>query len=271
MNFEACQSYRLETARRGLVCIQVTVNGSYTRLVGDRVELVNPALIQITNSPLSVVDAQAGMKLRGVMLACERQYLVDTFGLNVDRVPAAYRPIFTTDVGLADVLRMPNSPSTISIADQLISCRFPEPLKSTYLKAKAVELICDIVSQINLLPTLGVTRIRASQNKAEAIESAASIYRREIYRPPTVEQLAARVGLNRNDLTAGFRDLFGVTPHHYGLMVRMEQARSLLLEGNLSISEIARRVGFEGYSSFSRAYQAHYGHGPSSVAVREPG
>lgn len=53
--------------------------------------------------------------------------------------------------------------------------------------------------------------------------------------------------------------MFGATPHAYANVVRMEQAQVLLHDGQLSISEIARRVGYEGYSSFSRAYQAHFG------------
>jgi AraC family transcriptional activator of pyochelin receptor len=263
LNFEAGRPYRLQMARRGLVCIQITIKGTYNRWVGNRTDLVSPASIQITNAQRSVVDTESGTKLRGLLIACERQYLLDQFGVNVDSVPVAYRPIFTSDAGMAEALRLPNSPSTMSIVDQLITCKVPEPLRSLYVKAKAIELICDVVSQINMLPAQGPARIRASQSKSQAIESAASIYRREIYRPPTIEQLAARVGLNRNDLTNGFRDMFGITPHHYGLMVRMEQAQSLLREGGLSISEIARRVGYEGYSSFSRAYQAHYGHGPN--------
>ena len=263
MNFEAGRPYRLQMARRGLVCIQVIIKGTYNRWVGKRTDLVSPALIQVTNTPCSVVDNEAGTKLRGLFVACERQYLLDEFGVNVDAVPAAYRPIFTSDAGMVEALRLPNSATTISIVDQLITCKFPEPLRSLYIKAKTIEFICDIVSQINMLGAQRPVRILTSASKSHAIESAASIYRREIYRPPTIEQLASRVGLNRNDLTNGFRDMFGTTPHHYGLMIRMEQAQALLREGQLSISEIARRVGYEGYSSFSKAYQACYGHRPS--------
>lgn len=263
MDFEAGQPYRLHLARKGLVCIQITIKGTYNRWIGDRTELVSPALIHVSNVPHSLVDAESGTKLRGLLIACERQYLLDEFGVNVDSIPAAYRPIFTSDTGMGEALRLPNSPSTVSIVDQLITCKFPEPIRSLYIKAKTIELICDVVSQINKLPARGLVRIRASQSKPQAIESAASIYRREIYKPPTIEQLATRVGLNRNDLTKGFRDMFGITPYNYGLMVRMEQAQSLLRDGRLSISEIARRVGYEGYSSFSRAYQAHYGHRPA--------
>lgn len=263
MNFETGQPYRLQMARRGLVCIQINIKGTYSRWVGGRADLVGPSMIHITNSQRSIVDTEAGTKFRGLLIACEREYLVDRYGVNVDRLPAAYRPIFTSDSGVAEVMQLPNSPSTISIADQLISCKLTEPLRSLYLNAKTVELICDVVSQINTQAALRPVRLRTPLDKSQAIESAAFIYRREISRPPTIEQLAMRVGLNRNDLNNGFREMFGVTPHNYGLMVRMEQAQNLLRNSGFSISEVARRVGYEGYSSFSRAYHAHYGYAPA--------
>jgi AraC-like DNA-binding protein len=262
MDFEVAQSYRLQMTRKGLVCIQINIRGSYDRWVGDYTERMSPAMIQISNQPRSIVETTSGMKLRAVLIVCERQYLLDHFGLSVDRIPPRYRPIFTSDAGLPEVLRLPNLPVTISIVDQLLTCKLPGRLRSLFIKAKVVELLCTIVAYINTFPEHVPMRARTSRNKSAAIESAASIYRREIYRPPTIEQLSARVGLNRNELTNGFRDRFGITPHHYAVMVRMKEAQSLLRDGKLSISEIARRVGYEGYSSFSRAYTAHFGQGP---------
>jgi AraC-like DNA-binding protein len=46
----------------------------------------------------------------------------------------------------------------------------------------------------------------------------------------------------------------------------MEEARLMLRDGQLSISEVARRIGYEGYSSFSRAYRSHFGESPSGKA-----
>jgi len=262
MNFEVGQSYRLQVTRRGLICIQVSIKGTYNRWIGDHTERVSPALIEISNQPRSVVDTLSGMKLRGLAIVCDREYLLDHFGLNVERVPVQYRPIFTSDAGMAEALRLPNLASTISIVDQIMTSKFSDPLKSVFVKAKITELMCNIVSNINMVSTQGQSRIRGSQSRREAIESAASIYRRESSKPPTIEQLAARVGLDRNHLTDGFREIFGVTPHHFGVMVRMQEAQSLLRDGSLSVSEVARRVGYEGYSSFSRAYQTHFGYGP---------
>lgn len=96
--------------------------------------------------------------------------------------------------------------------------------------------------------------------KMQAIEAAAEIYRRDLAAPPTIDKLAFRVGLNRNELVLGFKERFGAPPHAYNLAVRMEQAKHLLQSGELSFSDVARRVGYGSYSSFARAYRAYHGH-----------
>jgi AraC family transcriptional regulator, transcriptional activator of the genes for pyochelin and ferripyochelin receptors len=55
-----------------------------------------------------------------------------------------------------------------------------------------------------------------------------------------------------------------MTPHAYGHLLRMEKAHLMLDEGQLTVSGVARRIGYEGYSSFSRAYRTHFGQSPSA-------
>jgi len=263
MNFEAGQSYSLTMERRNLVCIQIVIKGTYLRRIGDRVDVVDGTMIQISNTPRSTSDTSRKTRLRGLLIACDRQHLIDRYGLNVDRVPAGYGPIFLSSNGMAVSFKLPTSLTITIPADQIISCKYGEPLRSLYIKSKAVEIICAVVSEINSCSLRKTLRIRSDRSKIQAIEAAATIYRNEIHNSPTIEQLSFRVGLNRNQLTSGFRELFGITPHAYANVVRMEEARELLLKGQLSVSEIARRVGYEGYSSFSRAYSAHFGHAPS--------
>ena len=262
MDFEAVPTYSLKIARPDYVCIQISVSGTYNRWINDHVAPVKPATIDITNTPLSISDTQARTRLCGVLIACNREYLVDHFKLNVDRVPAVYRPIFDSRAGSLSALELPAKSDVMVAADQILSCKYREPLRQLYLNAKAIEIICGIVAQINgLVPQM--RRSPAIRSKRVAIETAATIYRREIFNAPTIEQLATRVGLNRNDLTEGFREAFGATPHAYGHLLRMEEARLMLLDGQQSISEVARRIGYEGYSSFARAYRSHFGRSPS--------
>ncbi|WP_296583258.1 AraC family transcriptional regulator [Xanthobacter sp.] len=264
LNFEACQTYSLAMTRPDLVCIQLTIAGTYSRNMGDHCAFVDRNTVQITNYPSSASYTAAGTRLRGIMIVCERQHLLSHFGLRTEHIAPTHRPIFTSRMGAPHTLDLPMSRASLLIADQILSCRYGEPLRGVFMSAKGLELVCGIVSQINAMPAGRAPRIVGASSKLAAIGTAAEIYRREPHNPPTIAQLAQRVGLNRNDLTDGFKKAFGLTPHAYGHMARMEEAERLLRTGEISISEVARRIGYDGYSSFSRAYHAHFGRAPSS-------
>jgi len=261
LDFEVARRYNLRIARQDLVCIQIIIKGTYNRRWGDRLDLVDSTMIEISNYPFSISETEAGAKLRGALIICNRQYLLDHFSLRIDHIPEKYRRIFSSKIGIPDALTLRPTPPMLSNVDQILSCKYKESLKDIYIRAKTLEIICDVVSQINVLGASKPHRVK-SVNKAQAIEAAAAIYKRELNNPPTIAQLASRIGINRNELTAGFRDMFGATPHAFSTTMRMDEAQNLLLEGRLSISEVARRVGYGGYSSFSRAYQAHFGRAP---------
>ncbi|GGC76908.1 helix-turn-helix transcriptional regulator [Chelatococcus reniformis] len=263
LNFEALRPYSLALVRPDLICIQIVMRGSYMRRAVDRIDVVDSTAVEISNLPRSTSDAKLGAKLRGLLIVCERQHFIDTFKLDVRSLPQAYRPIFASQLGSVEPMRLPLTPSLATATDQLLACPYPEPLRTIHARAKAMEIICELATRIN---TLGArsTGVPPARHREQAIEIAAAIYRREIDKPPSIDQLAGRVGLNRNELTSGFRVLFGSTPRAYGHMIRMEHAQALLRSGTLSISEVARRVGYEGYSSFSRAFLAYFDRPPAS-------
>jgi AraC family transcriptional activator of pyochelin receptor len=165
-------------------------------------------------------------------------------------------------------MKLPARSSVGLAANQMLSCKYLEPLRHLYLNAKAIEIICGVVTQINGLSPQMILRRPATRSRRSAIDAAATIYRREIFNAPTIEQLATRIGLNRNDITKGFREAFGATPHAYRQALRMAEARRILQDGQLSISEVARRIGYEGYSSFSRADRTHFGRAPSVAKLK---
>ncbi|MFT0859440.1 helix-turn-helix domain-containing protein [Ancylobacter sp. G4_0304] len=270
MNFEVREPYRLTMARADLVCIQAIIAGTYDRWIGPRMDPVSPHMLQISNTPVSTANVQAGSRLRGVLIVCDRQHLLDHYRLNPEHVPPAFRPIFLSREGSPEVFQLTLTATGIGLVDQMLACRYPEPLRGIFLGVKTVELLCHVVAQLQQPQRSAAPRLIGENARRKAIDTAADIYRREIENPPRIDQLALRVGLNRNELTGGFREAFGLTPHAFAQARRMERARDLLREGRLSISEIGRRVGYEGYSSFARAYHAHFGHAPALGAAARP-
>lgn len=259
MNHKALQPYRLRHERADLVCIQITLTGAYTRLTPDRAHEVLSATTHITNYPDSTSITRAGQRLRGLWIACDRQHFLDCYGLQAARLPDQYVPLFRSASGQSNSIDLPTLSSNIVAVEQMLSCRLEEPLTGMYLGAKVVEIMCNVVAQMNRMRWASSRYpMVPAHDRGGAIEAAASIYRREVGKPPTIDDLAFRVGLNRNELTAGFKEYFGATPHAYGLSLRMKQAQELLTSGGLSISEVARRVGYSGYASFTRAYVDYY-------------
>ncbi|HEY4078027.1 MAG TPA: AraC family transcriptional regulator, partial [Rhizomicrobium sp.] len=222
---------------------------------------VDSSYVHVTNLPRSISDTAKGTKLRGAFIAIDRQHFVDRFEIKTSALPANYRPLLNSPDGLPQALQLQATPAVTLPTDQILSSKFDEPLLGFFLTAKVDEILCAIAAQIT---SLSQTTPRAKPDRrSQAIVLAANIYRRELANPPLVDQLATRVGLNRNHLINGFKQAFGLTPHAYVTSLRMALAQRLLRENTITASEIARRVGYEGFASLSRAYWEYFGYPPS--------
>ncbi|WP_244920009.1 helix-turn-helix domain-containing protein [Rhizobium grahamii] len=73
-----------------------------------------------------------------------------------------------------------------------------------------------------------------------------------------VEELASRMGTNRNTLNKAFNQAFGVGPITWLRQRRCSVAAQLLREGSESILNIALTVGYEDANNFSTAFRKIY-------------
>jgi AraC-like DNA-binding protein len=261
MDFRVAQAYSLAITRKDMLCIQIMLAGDYIRQTRDHLTPVDSSYVHVTNLPRSISDTAKGTKLRGVFIAIDRQHFVDRFGIKTSALPANYRPLLNSPDGLPQALQLQATPAVTLPTDQILTSKFDEPVLGFFLTAKVDEILCAIAAQIT---SLSQTAPRAKPDRrSQAIALAANIYRRELANPPLIDQLATRVGLNRNHLINGFKKAFGLTPHAYVTSLRMVLAQRLLRENAITASEVARRVGYEGFASLSRAYWDYFGYPPS--------
>ena len=80
--------------------------------------------------------------------------------------------------------------------------------------------------------------------------------------PLQAGKLASAVGLSARQLLRLFRDQLGTSPARLYLHLRLERARRLLRQSDLSILDVAVACGFESPSHFTRAYSKQFGHPP---------
>lgn len=69
--------------------------------------------------------------------------------------------------------------------------------------------------------------------------------------------------MSRANLHRHFVALTGLSPIQYHKQLRLQEARQLLLAGDLSASDVAYAVGHESPSQFSREYLRQFGAPPA--------
>lgn len=80
--------------------------------------------------------------------------------------------------------------------------------------------------------------------------------------PLSPSTLAKQAGLSTRQLERLFRRYLDRSPKRYYLELRLKKARSLLLQTDLSVINVALACGFSSPSHFSKCYRSHYNRTP---------
>jgi AraC family transcriptional regulator len=78
-----------------------------------------------------------------------------------------------------------------------------------------------------------------------------------------LDRLAARAGLSKFYFNRLFKSALGVSPSHYHITLRMEEAKRLLRETKESVVSVALDVGYANPSHFAQLFRRETGLSPS--------
>ena len=84
-----------------------------------------------------------------------------------------------------------------------------------------------------------------------------------------VERLARVSHVSEAHFARSFRDAFGLPPHRYLLTRRIERAKSLLRDTEVSITDIAFQTGWKSLGTFGRTVRDITGESPGDLRARE--
>ena len=84
-----------------------------------------------------------------------------------------------------------------------------------------------------------------------------------------VNKYAEMLDLSKDRVSVIFKNRFGHAPYQYQIMLRMRDATDLLLHTDLSIGEIAEKLGYKNQLYFSTAYKKQAGVSPSEIRKRK--
>jgi len=84
----------------------------------------------------------------------------------------------------------------------------------------------------------------------------------------SVEAMAAKAGLSSRQFARRFKDTFGQTPAAYLEMLRLDEARLRMTQGERGLARIAHATGFASDDVFRRAFERRFGVTPSQWRSR---
>ena len=128
-------------------------------------------------------------------------------------------------------------------------------------------LVSDWFLHTEIRPAVGPQRsgiaVRVGSSNA-AIISAVKLMENHIADPCSLSELAETAGISERQVNRLFKKKLGRSTMAYYRDMRLDNARNLLTNSPLPITEIALATGFANSSHFSRLFSQHFGRSPSS-------
>lgn len=158
------------------------------------------------------------------------------------------------------------TPEMRKVINEIRDCRQSGELKRLHTESKILELL---MYQLEQLRNDGGSSKHSMLKSGdfERLEDARTILNERFVNPPTHKELSKEILLNEFKLRSGFKEYYGVTMYDYITRLRMEKARCLLLEDEMSIYEVSGLTGFKHQANFSKAFKKYFGVLPSGVRV----
>lgn len=125
-----------------------------------------------------------------------------------------------------------------------------------YLEAKVTECLSLFMRETEGKEPVNAKIVGFSDR--DKIYQARDIICSEYLNPPSLHDLALRVGTNECTLKAGFKEAFRTTVFNYLFDYRMNIAIHYLLDTNKSIGEVAGLVGYEHQAHFCTAFKRKF-------------
>ena len=121
-----------------------------------------------------------------------------------------------------------------------------------------------------LRTTIGprVAQIGQPKSGLQRVGEAVGWIRAHFAQPVTVEEMAASVQMSASSFHQRFKAVTSLSPLQYQKVLRLHEARRLMLFQRIDASDACRRVGYLSPSQFSREYARFFGSAPMKDTAR---
>jgi AraC-like DNA-binding protein len=159
----------------------------------------------------------------------------------------------------------PADASAVNAATRLMEC---------LAQAGDTELLAPLVIDEILIRLLRspigvrIAQMGFAESSVHRVAKAISWLRENFSQPMKVEDLAGLVHMSVSSFHEHFKSVTSMSPLHYQKVLRLQEARRLMLSTMTDAGTASQRVGYLSPSQFSREYSRFFGNAPSKDISR---
>lgn len=162
------------------------------------------------------------------------------------------------DLSLAHINTLPIDALTLYSVEKILNIPQNDTMQSIRAEHRVIEFMIHRFSLLDIFDEV-------SDEELDLASKAKSVLLEDFIDPPTVEVLAHLCATNTSKLKTVFKKVYKTTIHSYVQKLRLEEANLLLKEEDLTIGEIAKRVGYRHQGHFSKLFFSSYGVYPKEL------
>lgn len=151
-----------------------------------------------------------------------------------------------------------SSEAILLVVRQLYSQEVPS---GAFCRIKALELLYLLSQRVNSGVAVNLNKEKLRQTVRNRVLSA--------LQGESIDSLANALGLGVSTLKKQFKDRYGISVGRYCKLVRFEYAAHLLRKSDISVGQIAERLGYKNFGKFSSAFKSIYSLTPSEYRKKQ--
>lgn len=257
------------TQQQGYVKFQFRLSGNNTVILDGLGEFTidRPQLL-ITAGPEETTKADwlaEGVRYSHVSLCIKPSFFTNNLGLDIEELPQPLRRLLSGDqlehTAHCSLINM----DLQSALNALMNASCSRSVQASYCEAKAIELMCLLISQFKNSDSTCQLRNLPSKTKTNRLYEVREMLMLNYAQPFTLAQISKVSGFSKTALTTSFRELFGMSIYDFVLQQRMLKAMELIKTSEYSIAQIGEVVGYKQACNFSTAFREYFGCTPNTA------
>ncbi|MGC4039019.1 MAG: helix-turn-helix transcriptional regulator [Chitinophagaceae bacterium] len=237
----------------------IETNGGWPEKM-KKVNELHSIVFSNNNNDFSFI-VKAGQKAKALDICFTEQWLFQQFPHEINKQLEA---ALTVNTHRKPLLVQAFSINDHRVVNEILEKVTSKSLHSIFLKSRVLTLLSELMDNfITKDKKTEVVRNSANADAIIGVEKKIGSLLHEKF--PKLKDLAKEFSLSESTLKRQFKNVFGKGVYEYYLEKKMELAKKMIVEKNMTTSQVAYSLGYEKASPFIKIFKRVHGVSPGSL------